>query len=173
MKGRWKTIEAWLEENAPEVGRGLEPPTSEAEITTAESAMRVRLPPWVRAAYLIHDGESVESDGLFGLWRLLPLQEVVEVARELATLSDQYGFDDFDSHLMIPILESSGDHYYVESSIEGEETPVIEWWQEDPSRDVKAASFAQFVDAFIARLTANQYLYEPGGLQGLIDIDEL
>ena len=79
----------------------------------------------VITSYLIHNGESKESDGLFGLWRFMPLEEVVMRSKELASVSRQYKFDDFDASLMIPILESNNDFCYVESSRAEEETPVI------------------------------------------------
>ena len=74
---------------------------------------------------------------------------------------------------MIPILESSGDLYYVESSAAGAETPVYEWWHERPSRKVVAPSFIAFVDAFIARLRSGEYVYRPDELAGLIDANDL
>ncbi|MHC4302030.1 MAG: SMI1/KNR4 family protein, partial [Planctomycetota bacterium] len=95
MKHRWQTIETWLAENAPPVLRTLNPPATPDEIVSLEQALGVRLPPSVRATYAIHDGESSTSDGLFGLWRLLPLGQARKVSGDLFRLSRDYGFDDF------------------------------------------------------------------------------
>jgi len=151
----------------------LNPLATEAEIAAVEKTLGVRFPKSVRDTYLIHNGESQESDGLFGLWRLLPLDEVVTKSNELAELSRQYEFHDFDPSLMIPILESSGDFYCVESSAAGEETPVVEWWHESPSHEIKSPSFGEFVEAFIEKLNRGGYVYRPNELKGLIDIDDL
>lgn len=173
MKEKWEIIENWLAEHAPEIKANLNPPATEVEIAEAESTLGVGFPTSVRESYRVHNGESGESDGLFGLWRLLPLDKVVARSKELATLSKQYSFNDFDPGLMIPILESSGDFQYVESSKAGEESPVFEWWHESPSRETKAPGFGGFVDAFIEKLRRNGYVYLPGELKGLIDADEL
>ena len=76
MKHRWQTIEAWLSQNAPLVLCNLNPPATATEIANLEQAVGVHLPPSVRETYTIHDGESHVSDGLFGLWQLLPLVKV-------------------------------------------------------------------------------------------------
>jgi len=108
MKKQWETIEHWLAENAPELRGNLNPAATDAEIAAVEKTLGVRFPQSVRDTYLIHNGESQESDGLFGLRRLLPLDEVVTESNELAELSRQFEFYDFDPSLMIPILEASG-----------------------------------------------------------------
>ena len=173
MRSRWESIDHWLAEHAPEVVASLNPPATEAEVAKVEGTLGIRFPESVRRTYLIHNGESKQSDGLFGMWRLLSLEEVVSRSNELARLSEQYDRDDFEASLMIPILESSGDFYYVESSEAGEETAVVEWWHESPSRTIKARSFIEFMDRFIERLRTGGYVYLPGELKGLIDVDDL
>ena len=56
MDDSWKHLDAVLERFAPAIHAGLRPPASEAQIASAEKAMRVRLPEDVRAAYRWHDG---------------------------------------------------------------------------------------------------------------------
>lgn len=173
MKKQWETIEHWLAENASELKGNLNPAATDAEIAAVEKTLGVRFPQSVRDTYLIHNGESQESDGLFGLWRLLPLDEVVTKSNELAELGRQFEFHDFDPSLMIPILEASGDFYCIQSSAAGEETPVVEWWHESPSHEVEALNFCEFVKAFVEKLNRGRYVYRPDELMGLIDVDEL
>ena len=53
---------------------------------------QITFPRSVRDAYLVHNGEKRWSDGLFGTWRWLTLQEVVFHHNELAQIEEQYHF---------------------------------------------------------------------------------
>src|SRR5208337_1998514 len=66
-------IEAWLALNAAPLSKLLNPPADDAAITAFENRRKVRMPPEVRRLYLIHNGESERSDGIFGCWKMLPL----------------------------------------------------------------------------------------------------
>ena len=166
MKEKWQKLESWLAANAPKVLEPLNPPASEAEIAATEAAIGMSLPPSVRDSYEVHNGEK-NVWGLFATWQFLPLEEVVGTIEEMEQIEAEYQFGDFDTSLMIPILRSGGgDLYYVERSYNGEETELIEWWHEDPSRDVKAASFEAFFDEFLQRLESGAVVFdeECGGL---------
>ncbi len=56
MKEKWQKLERWLAANAPKVLEGLNPPATEAEITAAETAINMSLPPSVRKSYQVHNG---------------------------------------------------------------------------------------------------------------------
>lgn len=139
-------IESWLSQNAPGVLRQLNGPiSSPSELDKAEEILGAKFPPSVREAYTYHNGEASTSTGLFGYWRWLPLREVIEWNDEQKQNVQKYHLIDFKPSFMIPLLESTtSDHdlRYVETSGEDgqEETPVIEWNHQQPTRDVKYGS---------------------------------
>jgi cell wall assembly regulator SMI1 len=143
-------IESWLSKNAPSVLQQLNPPIlSSDELDKAEEILCAKFPPSVREAYSYHDGESSESKGLFGCWRWLPLREIIEWNDEQKQNVKKYRLFDFKPSFMIPLLESTtSDNYlrYVETSGDDgqEETLVIEWTHDQPTRDVKYGSKIHF-----------------------------
>lgn len=171
-------IEAWLEVQAPALKALLNPPADPAHIAELEQALACRLPDSVREAYALHDGESSESNGLHGTWRWLPLAEVRAVYNEQLLIEAEYHFGDFGPG-MIPLMQSGGgDLYYVEACPEPAdaacESELIEWWHEQPSREVQAASFAAFWQTFADALEAGGvYVYRPDDLQAMLEADEL
>lgn len=163
------TVRTWLQANAAPLVKQLNPPASADEIDRFETQSGVTLPNSVRAAYAVHNGESQSSQGIFGTWRWLPLDEVrasrqqlLETGLDLATGA-------------IPILVSGGgDYHYVESVGTGSgESEVFEWWHEQPEREVEYANFATLLAEFAAQLEQGRYVYMPDELVGLIDRDDL
>jgi hypothetical protein len=144
-------IESWLSKNAPSVLAQLNKPISSAsELDKAESILGAKFPPSVREAYTYHDGESIESSGLFGSWRWLPLREIIEWNDEQKQNVQKYQLLDFKPSFMIPLLESttsSNDLRYVETSGDDgqEETLVIEWKHDQPAREVKYGSMMRIL----------------------------
>lgn len=160
MKDRWDRVREWLDTNAPELTTVLRPGATDAEISQAESAIGLEFPPSVRDTYRIHDGQTDDSFGLVGYWRLLPLTAVVRQWKELRDIEREFEFGDWDPRMSIPVMENGGgDLLYVEHAPDGSETPVVEWWHENPTRDVKAPSFAAYIDAFLDALEAGEYVY--------------
>ncbi len=70
---------------------------------------------------------------------------------------------------MIPIFFADEDFYYVEDSLNGEGTELIEWWHENPTRDVKSESFLKLFETFLLELRNNEFVFEPERLMGLIN----
>ncbi len=168
-KDSLQAIKAWLEEHAPPLVRQLNSPASEDDIRQFESRSGIQLPASVRAAYRMHDGEDPSSQGLFGTWRWLPLDEVEAYRLEILSTGESL------ANNAAPVLMSGGgDFYYVESVDKpGLESPVIEWWHEQPTRDVRFDNFAALLHEFARGLERGQYVYLPDTLSGLIDKDEL
>lgn len=139
-------IELWLSKNASNVLLQLNKPiSSNDELDKAEKILDAKFPPSVREAYTYHDGESNESKGLFGGWRWLPLNEIIEWNNKQKQNAQKFQLIDFKPSFMIPLLESTTKNNYlryVETSGDDgqEETPVIEWNQKQPTRDVKYGS---------------------------------
>ncbi|MEZ0370916.1 MAG: SMI1/KNR4 family protein [Candidatus Sericytochromatia bacterium] len=174
-------IEAWLDAHAPALNSYLNPPASLEQINYLEQQIGCRLPVSVREAYHLHDGEAKASDGLYGTWRWLPLAEVLAVHEEHCSIEAEYHFGDFLPALMIPLMQSGGgDLYYIEycgkpseSDASDWESEVIEWFHEQPTREVIAASFARLWKTFANGLEAGEYVYRPDDLQALLEEDEL
>lgn len=139
-------IESWLSRNVPGVLHQLNGPiSSTSELDKAEEILDAKFPPSVREAYTYHNGESRNSKGLFGCWRWLPLQEIINWNDEQKRHVQKYRLVDFKPSFMIPLLESTTSEHdlrYVETSGDDgqEETPVIEWNHHQPTRDVKYGS---------------------------------
>lgn len=169
----WRRTEDWLKENAPGMARNLNPPASREEASDAEKALEVSFPPSLTESYLIHNGESGASDGIFGLWRWFSLDEIVAQNEEMKLIETEYAFGNYEPGLMIPIMEDGGGNLlYVETATDGE-TPVIEWHHEDPVRDVQYESFAAMLEDFVGRLEGGDFVFMPGELMGLVDKDDL
>ncbi|MFD1218438.1 SMI1/KNR4 family protein [Microbulbifer celer] len=164
VSGYFQAIRSWLEKNASSIKKNLNDAASEADISRIESELKIVIPEKVREAYLIHNGEKTDSDGLFGLWRWLSLGEMKVEFHKLQ--------DDSDSNVArIPLLLSpGGDILYVESGSSGE---IVEWWHERPSRDVKHSDFQAYLKWFVAKLYEGGYVYLPGEMAGLVDKSEL
>lgn len=174
-------IQAWLAEHAPSLNKHFNPAAKPVQIAKLETKIGCVLPDSVRAAYLLHNGESSDSHGLYGTWRWLPLDEVLAIDAEQRLIEAEYQFGDFTPGLMIPVMQSGGgDLYYVEScghpdaaQPAGNESEVLEWWHEQPTRNVIAPSFAGLWQQFYLDLQAGKYVYKPDYLEAMIDVDEL
>ncbi|CAF0920449.1 unnamed protein product [Adineta steineri] len=159
----FKRIESWLSKNAPNVLRQLNKSTvTNDELNKAESILGAKFPPSVREAYTHYNGESTESTGLFGAWRWLPLNEIIEWNNEQKQNVQKYKLVDFKPSFMIPLLELTTTHSdlrYVETSGDDgkEETPVIEWNHNQPTRDIKYGSFENYLSTFAERLELGEY----------------
>ncbi|CAF2072352.1 unnamed protein product [Rotaria magnacalcarata] len=161
-------IESWLSKNAPNVLHQLNKPISSVdELDKAEAILGAKFPPSVREAYTYHDGESTESTGLFGGWRWLPLREIIQWNNEQMQYGQKHQFLDFKPSFMIPLLVLNNDLRYVETSGDDglEETLVIEWNHEQPSRDVKYGSFANYLSTFAERLESGEYITDANDQQ--------
>ena len=165
-------IKTWLGANAPALLPLLNPPATEQAIASAEERLGGVFPPSVRQAYLLHEGEAQASSGIFGLWRWLPLEDAIKQTEELQKIEAQFAFGDWVWGQMLPLMESAGgDLYYVEAAPDAQETPVIEWWHEQPSRDIKYPDFATMLHDFATDLEQGRYSIAKN-LNGLIEEDD-
>jgi hypothetical protein len=168
-------IEQWLSRNAPGLLKLLNPPASREQIANAERQLGVKLPSALVAAYAIHDGESAQSDGLFGLWKWLPLAQVCERHNELMDVREDIISAGFNPSTAVPILESGGgDIIYLVARDKMDDPPLLELVaRAGPAKNVWHASLSIFLRDFVTKLNNGQYVYRPSELQGLIDTDDL
>lgn len=169
VEDSFDAMRLWLQGNAPALVRQLNPPVTDAEFAAFAEQTGLILPKSVRAAYAIHDGEKESSQGMFGAWRWMPLSEVTAIRLQ----PNEFGGSITD--IMIPIVASGGgDYLYVESvDSHSDESEVMEWWHEEPTRDVRHASFAAMLHQFVADLKRGKYVYRHDDFVGLIDKDDL
>jgi hypothetical protein len=164
MQTPFTPIEDWLRSNAAPLVAMLNPPATEQSLSAFETDTRLKMPPDVRRLYLIHDGETDASDGIFGCMKMLPLSEI---QKEIELIGETG---------MIPIFRSGGgDLYYVKSFDPVDpDHHLREWWHENPeeAREVAADIDAFFAD-FTQKLRRGQFVYRPDELAALIDRDEL
>ena len=164
MTDTFSEIETWLGSNAPALLTVLNPPADEAAIRAFETRRNLRLPPDIRRLYLIHDGESDKSDGIFGCWKMLSL---ADIEGEIELIGE---------HGIIPLFRSGGgDLYYVKSyDSEKPDLRLLEWWHENPAQaQVISASVEEFLFDFNQKLKSGQFVYRPDEMAALINRDDL
>ena len=160
-------IEKWLQANAPDLVGLLNPPATRDDLSAFESRHNVLLPPEVAQLYLIHNGESEESDGLFGCWKLLSLEKIQQ---EIELMGHEG---------RVPLfLSGGGDSYYIKSFDQtNPDHKLYECWHEQPDDEtVIANSLQQFLSDFCDKLDSGQYVLDStteNPLKALIDKDDL
>ena len=134
----------------------------------------MRFPPSVRNSFLIHNGESEESDGLFDLWKFLSLQEVKMWWDEMRLIKETEGSGGFDITSMIPVMFREGDLRYVDRSESDSESPLVEWNHEAPTRDIRADSFLAFLNKFLLDFRGGAMIAEPEfDLRAIVTVKDL
>ena len=172
LEQSFSRIQNWLTQNAPPLANVLRPPATIEQITQVERELDIIFPASVRQAYLLHDGESPESDGIFDLARWLSLGEVIQAHTAAKQIEAEYQFGDFQPGLMIPLFNVNGGFHYAESVAHPtDESPIIAWEHEQPKRDILYPSFAHRIATFAADLEADRYLYLPDEFNGLVHED--
>lgn len=160
-------IEKWLQANAPDLVGLLNPPATRDDLSAFESRHDVLLPPEVEQLYLTHNGESEESDGLFGCWKLLSLEKIQQ---EIELVGHEG---------RVPLfLSGGGDSYYVKSFDQANpDYKLYEYWHDQPDDEtVIADSLLQFLNDFCDKLDSGQYVLDPdteNPLKALVDKDDL
>lgn len=156
MEERWERLETYLHTAAPveEPTFEFSEPATAEELDDAEAELGLSFPPSVRRSYRVHDGTADTVDELFGLWQLLPLDEVLSTAASMAEIGDQFGYEEcWDPRVAIPIMHrTNGDLAYVEHAPDGEETPVVMWNHETHGHVEAAPSFGAFFDDYLAAI---------------------
>lgn len=160
---QWQKLKIWLETNYQSHLELLNPPAAEDAVRQAEQKLGYSLPGSLTALLKLNDGESNNSDGLFGTWRLMPVSEQVESYNELS------GDDRFPGKEIHPFLVSGGGDYYCIELATGK---VVEWWHEGGVDGVISDSLSDFLSRFNDALIDGNYLVVDG-FRGLVDKNDL
>lgn len=165
-------IQAWLESSAQEMAAMLNPAASAADIEILEQELGVRLPPSVREAYLIHDGQSAPGSpsALLYPYSWHPLSGVAEF---VASLNRAPG--PRQDVQLIPIMQyGPGKPVYVESAeVEEQETPLVEWDVRESAELLCADSFGAFLEQFADGLEAGEFVYHQAQLHRVDELEEI
>ena len=92
-KSAIEALNEWLDRNAKALTKELNPPATLSEIEKTEQSIGVKFPKSVRDAYLIHNGESESSDGIFGCWRWLRCNSRLQYCQLVCRVESHVGFD--------------------------------------------------------------------------------
>ena len=155
MRAIWKRIHTWLVANAPKgYGKLRRGATAEA-IQAAEKAMRLKLPPDVKASYRIHDGQRNEP-GLIGGegWCLLSLREMVKTWRRWSRHDPRYAS-------RVPVAwGGAGDHIFLDLGPDADQPGCLIVQRSDSDEpDPVAPSFRCWLEDFADKLDDDEFAY--------------
>lgn len=174
MEKIWKRIEAWLEENAPDVFAALQPGASAADIKKTERALSCKLPDDMVESYRIHDGLR-GSGALFDQWGLLRLADIVKSWKVLKEVADEGTFDNSEdmgaaiapqikrvwwNPLWIPVASNSAGDYLcadLDPTRGGKSGQIISYLHTDAARELVAKDFKSWLSGFAKDLEAGKY----------------
>jgi cell wall assembly regulator SMI1 len=171
IKQLWQRLEAWANNNAPELLDELQGPASIVEIKELEKRLHLNLPEVLKESLLIHNGED---DGwparvFYEYGAYLPVPKIYNLWKKLSSLSkdlERYIDDDEQpsdnriktvtfSERWIPVMEQNGDVFWAidldpgEAGINGQ---IIEVDWECDSYRVIADSFNDFLLKYVESL---------------------
>jgi cell wall assembly regulator SMI1 len=184
MEKIWKRIEAWLEENVPDMLADLQPGASAADIKKAERALSCELPADVAASYRIHDGKRGAVGALFGEWELLQLKYVVDNWKTLKEVADAGTFEQAEgaslpsavapqikhvwwNPLWIPFASNdSGDFLCLDldPARGGKSGQLISYLHTEAKRELLAKDFKSWLSGFAKDLESGKYKAEGDSL---------
>jgi cell wall assembly regulator SMI1 len=150
MKPIFDRIHVWLAAHAPAVLADLRPPATEKQLRAAERAMKLTLPDDLRAAYLIHDGQTTGIEGEFRPFlygsEWLCLERMVEewkIGRDLYAQDKRYPY--WRPHWIPLTFDGVGlVHYDRERDI------VINAWEPDHEGWIGICNwFAPYLEDFV------------------------
>jgi cell wall assembly regulator SMI1 len=168
MKDRWKILEKHLEAHEPEVLSDLNPPATDADITTLQAELGLRLPADFIACLQIHDGQQGRSAWLFDGHEFLSSSKILRDWRTLNTLMEDGDFDgdqakpdagvrgDWWSPQWVPFTANGGgDHFCLDlaPASGGQYGQIIKYSGELPGRRLQAPSFSDWFDRFLKART--------------------
>ncbi|TXI94619.1 MAG: hypothetical protein E6Q34_04425 [Burkholderiaceae bacterium] len=159
----WMHIRAWLKKNYTQHLALLNPSATDKNIESAQVRLGYSIPSELIAVLKINNGESLGSQGLFGTWKFLSIEDQVKEYKIL--LAD----DRFPRRRYLPFLISGGGDYYC---IDLSNHKVIEWSNELGMNGVRASGFAEFLRLFSTDLKKGRYI-KVHDIHGLVDKEDL
>ena len=180
MNDSWKSFERWLAENWPEGLACLNPPATIEQIAELEEKLEAKLPEDFVACLKVHNGQTGYS-AIFDGTEFLSCDEIYSQWFVWKDLLDGGNFKDISSEpepgiksdwwnpKWIPFTHNGcGDHLCLDldPASSGSVGQIITMWHDMESREIKAKSFGEFFDTYVAGVLSGKYVYseEYGGL---------
>jgi len=142
--------DAWLKANRPDYYAKLRPGVDDEALDAYQARFGLALPMEFRELYRWRDGQDLGADAraLIHNHMFLPLSESA-TSKELLDGMIGADFDDpaWWRRGWVPFtLSFGGDHYCVDLEAEdgGTRGQIIDFWHDDPTRNVRASSFADW-----------------------------
>lgn len=186
MEHTWQLFEGWLAQHWLDGLACLNPPASDAQIAQLEAQLAVKLPADFIACLRVHNGQS-GSASLFDGMEFLSCEEIYRQWQVWQGLLDGGDFDDITSEpdegikddwwnaKWVPFTHNgSGDHLCLDLDPDesGAVGQVISMWHDMEARELKAASFGEYFQAYVSDLLAGAYVYAEA-YGGIIKADEV
>ncbi|MDK9582881.1 SMI1/KNR4 family protein [Lelliottia wanjuensis] len=167
MKRQWEKLETFLHNTNPALLADLAPPATDAEIAVLEHGLGISLPPDFVFCLKIHNGQRVNSTGLFDESEFLSTSRILQewtIWKELLDAGDFDGVESTPQSGIQPVWWSpkwipftyngAGDHLCLDldPAQNGSQGQIITLWHDDDARERQADSFTQWFTAFVEKL---------------------
>jgi hypothetical protein len=146
----WQDVERALQSTCPALLERLSPPATPAGLDAAQAAMGRLLPGPLRELYSIANGSAFD-DGLWGGWRWLELDQMVDHHRDLADSRRTDG-DDVRTGEFIPFGFHESDLLCVDA---GSDAAAVHFWpHESGDFELVSEGLAAFLREFVHRVSS-------------------
>lgn len=179
MTAYWQRIEDWITSNHPAVLATLNAPASVVELDKVESVLNAKLPEDFKLFLSVHNGQAQTHLSLFDGDSLLSTEDIIteweswnsilpSINEETIKLSGEPITSEPDSGVRndwwhtgwIPFTnDGCGNSYCIDvaPTSEGKSGQIIRMWHDDASRPIVAASFSEWIDAYVLDLEKGAY----------------
>jgi SMI1 / KNR4 family (SUKH-1) len=161
----WVAILSELGRRHPALPERFFNPCTAEEIAAFENESKLTLPDSVKALYLLADGIIDEYDCIMGGWSWLPLDRAREIQVELIDIEADDPSESYDVITALPLFYSNGDVLYIECN--GDSDPSLIYRDhEDPSRDVVANTFSEYLSEYLERIKNGSLVFSADEFDG-------
>ncbi|MBL7738756.1 MAG: SMI1/KNR4 family protein [Chitinophagaceae bacterium] len=179
MKQAWQKIETWIKVNHPAMLETLNVGATSQNFLELETLLEDNLPEDFKEFYSIHNGQSWTHLNLFDGDRLLSIEDIIRVWQGWKTALPEIDANcretfgqparsspdtrikvDWWNLAWIPITANgSGDSYCIDLDPDSKGTSgqIIRMWHDDPSRELIATSFRDWIYTYINDLGKGVY----------------
>lgn len=166
-------FQTWMRDHVPDVK--FRPPAEEAALDHFSNMSGVELPPLLRQLLLVSDGETRNSAGAIGNWRLMPIKEIQAAWGLLTKLAEKGAFTDQEPKSApyirpvwwhagwIPFVSSDQGHYFcidsdpIQPVRKGQ---IILFQQVQPERLLIAGNITSWLKRIVLDLESGVYHYD-------------
>jgi len=153
----WSEINSIFQQKYPVIYDNLNDPVKSETLTAMEEQIEVIFPKSIIILYTIHNGESDNSEGVFGGWKWLPLENVRTQYLSLKDMETEYPTD-YDENNSIPIFEYQGEILYVESG-GSLDSPIYLRDHGNPVKLEVAQSVNSFFTDYLSKMIAGEFIF--------------